>query len=374
MSLNFCSSAVIIFLQKLRTVKVLQLTYMKYLFTTRALPGIFCSLVLVISILSCTDSSSQHNAETSAEAAEESGNNPVYLADPTIFFHDGTYYLYGTSGHDSNLGFEVYTSKDMEDWEGPKGANNGLALRKEDVFGDKGFWAPQIFYYNDQFYMAYTANENIAIATADNPLGPFTQKDKVSLEAPVKQIDPFTLIDDDGKKYLYHVRLSEGNRLFVAEMTDDFSSIKPETLQECIAAEEPWENTQNVAWPVAEGPSILKHQGLYYFVYSTNDFRNPDYAVGYAVSNNPYGPWEKYAGNPILSREDVGENGTGHGDFTTDRQGNLYYVLHTHYSDSTVSPRRTALVKARFAEPEADGEPDRLVMDEESFYFLQSGN
>lgn len=87
----------------------------------------------------------------------------------------GTYYLYGTSGHNSNLGFEVYTSTNLEEWEGPKEVNNGYDLRKNDVFGDKGFWAPQVFYYNDQFYMAYTANENIAIATAGSPLGPFTQ-------------------------------------------------------------------------------------------------------------------------------------------------------------------------------------------------------
>ncbi|MEJ7676977.1 MAG: family 43 glycosylhydrolase [Segetibacter sp.] len=84
--------------------------------------------------------------------------------------------------------------------------------------------------------MAYVANENIAIAESRSPLGPFTQKIKQPLKAPVKQIDPFVFIDGDGKKYLYHVRLSNGNKLFVAEMSDDFSAIKPQTLQECITA------------------------------------------------------------------------------------------------------------------------------------------
>ncbi|AHM63170.1 beta-xylosidase [Flammeovirgaceae bacterium 311] len=305
--------------------------------------------------------------------SDSKGNNPIYLADPTIFFHDGTYYLYGTGGHNANQGFQVYTSTDMHAWEGHKGAHGGYALRKEDVYGDKGFWAPQVFQYQDKFYMAYTANENIAIAMSDSPLGPFTQASKTPLAAPVRQIDPFVFIDEDGKKYLYHVRLTEGNRIFVAEMEDDLSGIKPETLQEIITAEAGWENTANADWPVAEGPSVLKHNKLYYLFYAANDFRNPDYAVGYAVSDTPFGPWRKYSGNPILSKATTGENGSGHGDFTIGNQGQLYYVFHTHYSTNRVGPRKAAVVKARFkAPPQQSYAEDQLVMDAESFYFLQA--
>lgn len=296
----------------------------------------------------------------------------IFLADPTIFYHEGVYYLYGTSGHDTNQGFLVYTSEDMQSWKGPRGVNKGYALRKGDVFGDKGFWAPQVFHYQDTFYMAYTANEHIAIAKSESPLGPFTQTTRNALAAPVKQIDPFVFIDDNGKKYLYHVRLTEGNRLYVAEMTDDFSAIKPETLKECISAEETWENTENVPWSVAEGPSILKHHHQYYLIYSANDFRNPDYAVGYAVSNNPYGPWKKYSGNPILSKEHISAYGTGHGDFVEGGDGDLYYVFHTHHSEKEVHPRKTAVVRARFTGfPNRSDRGEALLMEEESFYYLQ---
>ncbi|SFU09404.1 Glycosyl hydrolases family 43 [Algoriphagus locisalis] len=294
--------------------------------------------------------------------------SPILLADPTIFYHDGTYYLYGTSGNDKNLGFEVYVSKNLKSWK-RSDKNDGYALKKGDSYGDMGFWAPQVFEYEGKFYMAYTANEHIAIASSDSPLGPFTQAVKKDLKAPVKQIDPYIFIDDDGKKYMYHVRLTEGNRLFVAEMEDDFSGIKAETLTYCFHAEEPWENTQNVDWTVSEGPAIIKKDGLYYFIYSANDFRNPDYAVGYAVSESPMGPWTKSPTNPIFDKADAGINGSGHGDFFFDAKGKLQYVLHTHNSDEKVSPRKTALIELEFKK---DGnEPDFLEVKKGSFKFLE---
>ncbi|WP_207434149.1 glycoside hydrolase family 43 protein [Sabulibacter ruber] len=324
------------------------------------------ALILFLFLLLGITSGTAFAQATAVQPVNQKGQ--ISLADPTIFFHDGVYYLYGTVEGNSGEGFLVYTSSDMKSWEGPKGAKDGFALKKGDVFGAKGFWAPQVFYHKNKFYMAYTANENIAIAESDSPLGPFTQKELKSLDAPVKQIDPFVFIDEDGKKYLYHVRLIEGNRIFVAEMTDDFSAIKPETLRECVSAKEPWEHTVRAEWPVVEGPSILKHKNLYYLVYSANDFRNPDYAVGYAVSKNPLGPWEKQKDSPIISRAGMGINGTGHGDFFQDKKGTLYYVFHTHNSNAQVGPRQTAIVKANFSKKNNNGKAN-LTVDHKTFYY-----
>lgn len=291
-------------------------------------------------------------------------DSSLYLADPTVFPCRGNYYLYGTVGSNADEGFIGYTSTDLKRWQRSKKAPDGYVLRKGAAYGTKGFWAPQVFRYKNKFYMAYVADEQIAIAESNSPLGPFTQKNKVPLAAPVKQIDPFVFMDDDGKKYLYHVRLTGGNKIFVAELTDDLSTIKPETLKECITATEPWENTANTNWPVTEGPAVIKHNDLYYLFYTANDFRNPDYATGYATSTTPYGPWKKYSGNPIVSRKNIVINGTGHGDFIK-KGGQLFYVFHTHYSDSVVGPRRTAFVPVRFAK---DGETDKVVVDEKGFF------
>lgn len=294
---------------------------------------------------------------------------PISMADPTIFYHQGVYYLYGT-GDDAatNQGFVVYTSKDLKTWSGAVGASHGYALKKGDAFGSTGFWAPQVFYYQHKFYMSYTADEHIAIATSDSPLGPFKQEVKQPIIPERRNIDSYVFMDDDGKKYLYHVIVADGgNRIYVAELKADLSGIKPETLAKCIEADAAWENTEKAAWTVTEGPTVVKQNGLYYLVYSANDFRSKDYAVGYAVSTSPLGPWKKYEGNPLLSRQHTGKPGSGHGDLFKDAKGNWRYVFHSHLSNSKVGPRKTALVKVLMP---SDGLP-AMQFDAGSFYYLQ---
>lgn len=285
------------------------------------------------------------NGLVSTFYAQEPSN--VYLADPTLLEFNRTYYLYGTLNDPSikGQGFVVYQSEDLKEWHGPVGATDGFALVKGDAFGTQGFWAPQVILSQGTFYMFYTANEQIAVAISDNPLGPFKSSSKEALQTNVKQIDPFVFIDDDGKKYLYHVRLQDGNRIFVAELEDDFSDILPQTLKECIAAQEPWEDTQSVPWPVAEGPTVFKKGRTYYMLYSANDFRNPDYAVGLATAPHPMGPWTKYNGNPVLHGEMIGQYSAGHGDALFLDGDRILYVFHTHFDQNQVHPRKTAMIE-----------------------------
>ena len=99
---------------------------------------------------------------------------------------------------------------------------------------------------------------------------------------------------------------------------------------------------------VTEGPTVLKHQGLFYMIYSANDFRNPDYAVGYAISESPIGPWKKSERNPIIQGKHFGLSGRGHGVAFKDEKGFLYYDFQTHFNDSMVHPRKTAIINIDF--------------------------
>lgn len=301
----------------------------------------------ILAALSVLPSCSSNDLSNEVMPATEKPASPTQQvlteADPTIFQDsDGTYYLYGT-GIKSDQGFCTYRSKDLQTWEGPVGYDNGFCLTGATSFGTAGFWAPQIIKRGDTYYMFYTANEQIAVAKADSPVGPFRQDVKKPVDIPVRAIDPFVFFDNDGKVYLYHVRLQEGNRIFVAEMTDDLSGIKEETARECVSATLPWENTVKADWSVAEGPTVLHIGDTYYLFYSANGYTDIEYAVGVATASSPYGPWTK-SDHSVINRANIGYYGTGHGDMFKDAQGNWNYVFHTHNSFTEVQPRKTAIV------------------------------
>lgn len=329
----------------------------------------FKYFIIILLTLSCTallGCSGKKGTETAKPETPEKPVNPIFQADPSILYHEGVYYLYGTNDKNAENGFLVYSSTDdMKNW-----TLNGYALRKGDAFGDRGFWAPQVWQYNGKFYMAYTANEKIAIAESTKPTGPFQQTVKAPIASAYGQIDPFIFIDDDGKKYMYHVRLGGGNRIWVAEMTDDFSAMKDGTNIECITATPgTWEHVNAAAGRVAEGPTVIKQDGKYYLFYSANDFRHKDYAVGYAVSNSANGPWTRYTGNPIIHQSLTGHNGSGHGDIIKAKDNSLYYVFHTHYTPTVAVPRKSAIIKLKSIGA-GTGEIVTFSAEKESFRFL----
>src|SRR5690606_37239255 len=124
----------------------------------------------------------------------------VPLGDPFIMLWEDTYYAYGTLSPD---GIAVCVSDDLLTWRVPDGAAEGLALHKKDVWGDRWFWAPEVYHVNGKFYMYFSADEHSCVATSDSPLGPFTQQIRKPMIADEKCIDNSLFIDDSGKPYLF---------------------------------------------------------------------------------------------------------------------------------------------------------------------------
>jgi len=280
-------------------------------------------------------------------AAQE--KQEIFYADPTVYFEGGKYYLTGTGGHRGGpSGFSVLESDDLKNWHLPAGATDGVCMimtKGDQAYGERGFWAPQIFKVDDTYYLSYTANEQTVLTQSKSLLGPYRQKEVAPIDGSEKNIDSFVFKDDDGKYYLYHVRFNNGNYLWVAEFDMDKGKIKPETLKKCFDQTEDWEATPNFeSAPIMEGPTVFKLKDKYYLFYSANHFQNIDYAVGYAVADSPYGPWIKQNDSPIIHRSIVGENGSGHGDFFEGPNDQMYYVYHVHFSEDQVSPRRTRIV------------------------------
>ena len=283
------------------------------------------------------------------QSGERAREGQLMLADPFILEDDGWFYIYGTHADD---GIVVYRSRDLKRWSGRCGnAANGLALHKDDVWGEKWFWAPEVYRIGDRYIMTYSAEEHICYAESDSPCGPFVQSEKRPY-LDEKGIDSSIFVDDDGKAYMFWVRFTRGNVVWVAEMTPDLRQVKLETARRLIDVQEgTWEHLMG---RVAEGPLVVKHKGLYYLTYSCNDYRSRDYAVGVAVADSPTGPYERCAGNPVLHRH-CGYVGTGHHALLHTKRGDLYMVYHAHYDGERVPPRQTLIAPVRFRRDRESG-------------------
>lgn len=262
-----------------------------------------------------------------AEAQNAQSDKRVRLADPFILLDNGTYYAYGTHG---SKGIEYYTSTDLKNW-----SFGGLALHKEDSYGEKWFWAPEVYLVKGVYYMFYSAEARTCVAISDSPAGPFVQRDLMPLIDGYKNIDNTLFIDDDGTPYMFYVRVGKPFKICVAELERDLQSIKKECVAVCISQSQSWERKSG---HINEGPSVFKHNGRYYMLYSGNGYKSQHYGIGYATAKSIKGPWRKSKLNPIL--QFPGELvGVGHGAPFYDKKGRMHYVFHAHYNHEKVHPR-----------------------------------
>ena len=279
------------------------------------------------------------------------------IGDPYILKYDGKYYLYATS---SDIGFKVWKSYNMVDW-----IESGLALNRNSVgnnWGKGNFWAPEVKFYNNKFYMNYSAiSDNgkmkLRIAVSDNPLGPF-----INSSEPFFNDNDFSYIDgdlffDNNKVYFFFVKDCSQNiingrhisQIHVVELTSDLKTMigQPKLI---LTPDQDWEGI-NGDWQWNEGPFVLKHDNIYYLMYSANVYDSPDYSVGYASATTPMGLWVKYPGNPILKKDLAQKiSGPGHNCVTSSPDDKeLFVVYHTHtYFDKPSGNRNVCIDRLYF--------------------------
>ena len=301
---------------------------------------------------------------------------PVKFGDPFVLAaSDGKYYMYGTSLAD---GFEAYVSDDMSVWEPLGKVYQGGG---ESQWNVDCFWAPEVYERDGKYYMFYSSNakdnpgndgENfkIGVAVSDSPAGPFSDLyDRPVFNPPYPVIDANVLFEDDGRCYLYFSRCCyehavdseiadkarqegfcdevEESWVYGVEMQPDFSGVigepqlllAPPSKLDDIQAE--WESRSvankevNRRW--TEGSYIFKDGDKYYMMYSANHYGGKYYAVGYATSDSPLGPFVKSDVNPVLE-ENVSQGGivlgTGHNMVVTMPDSSRYCVYHGRMSSN----------------------------------------
>ena len=283
--------------------------------------------VLVLAALAICPCARAEQLTATQPAPAKTYRNPLLpereIADPFVLRVDGKYYLYPTT---DSRGYEVFVSNDLVHWE-----------RKARVFRDPrgGDWAPEVFYNkrgDGKFYLYYTDNmpgpkhgpfnKQIGVAVAESPVGPFADKGPLATQS----IDADLFQDDDGRLFLYYVELAGGFKIIVQPMASPLSKKgEPKVL---IRPTEEWEKRSG---EVTEGPFMLKHNGIYYLMFSGSGADSPDYGIGYATSKSPTGPFVKYAGNPIVHRGGK-VLGPGHHCVVEGPDGKLWLVYHQKWN------------------------------------------
>lgn len=254
--------------------------------------------------------------------AQQTYRNPVlpgFHADPSVCRVGKDYYL-ATSSFEYFPGVPIFHSTDLVHWQ-----QIGHALTRESQLplagqrASRGIFAPTLRCENGEFYMITTNIENggnFYVHTKD-PAGEWSEP--VWIEEKQSWMDPSLLFDDDGT--VYFTRHDGGEKGGVAQARIDIKTGK--------LLEEPrriWSGTGGV-WP--EGPHLYKIDGMYYLMIAEGG-TSYNHKITVARSKNAFGPFEAYAGNPILThlgKPDLPLQALGHGDLVQTDEGKWWMVL-----------------------------------------------
>lgn len=279
---------------------------------------------------------------------------PGYFADPFVLAYQGSYYAYGTGSSSNQRIFEVLHSPDLFHWTSLGGALEPLDLDKA-----YDYWAPEVAYDRERFYMYYSVGigdkgHKLRVATANHPQGPFWDVGvELSKDLPFA-IDPHPFRDVDGQWYLFYARdFLEGDRVGTALEVDRLRSMtqlegNPRTV---LRASADWQIFQRQRemygglhdWHTLEGPFVVRRNERYYLFYSGGNWQNPSYGVSYAVADHPLGPWsEPISDTPTVLRTIPGKLiGPGHNSVVVGPDGQDYLIYHAW--DTAKTARRMCI-------------------------------
>lgn len=263
------------------------------------------------------------------------------FADPAVLRNpDGIYYAYATQGERDGrmLNIQVARSRDLSAWE-----QLGDALPAKPAWASRtqDFWAPHVALQDGRYLLYYSAKPDaavtdaqrglcLAVATAANPEGPFTDiGHPLQCGTGFVNIDPMAYDDPaSGKRLLYWG--SGFEPIKVRELAPDGLSFAPGSaptdLVDVVRTEDPANYRRLV-----EGAWVVRRDGWYYLFFSGDNCcgAKAHYAVMVARSRSATGPFEvKPENGGVILEADGDWIAPGHNSVIVDADGVWRILYH----------------------------------------------
>lgn len=275
--------------------------------------------------------------------------NPIFsgwYADPEAVVYGKEYWIFPTYSdkYEKQVFFDAFSSKDLVHWE-----KHGKVLDSSNVkWAKKAMWAPAVLEKDKKYYLFFGANDvhqgevgGIGVAVANQPQGPY--KDLLgkplidTIVNGAQPIDQFVFNDKDGQYYMYYGGWGHCN---VVKLKKDFTGILPFEDGQLFKEITPKE--------YVEGPFMFIKNNKYYFMWSEGGWTGPDYKVAYAISDNPFGPFERI-GTVLLQDPEIA-NGAGHHSIIHNPKSDKWYIVYHRRpkGETAANNRETCIEEIKF--------------------------
>ena len=298
--------------------------------------------------------------------------NPVFpgwYADPEGTIFNNRYWIYPTysAPYNEQVFFDAFSSSDLVTWtKHPRIADTSTIK-----WVKRALWAPAIVEKGGKYYLFFGANDiqnnneygGIGVAVADQPSGPFRDYlgrpliDRFHNGA--QPIDQFVFKDKDGQYYIIYGGWRHCN---IAKLKEDFTGFIPfedgTVFKEITPA------------GYVEGPFMFIRDNKYYFMWSEGGWTGPDYSVAYAISDSPFGPFQRVG--KILQQDSTIATGAGHHSVIHAAEKNKWLIVyHRRPLGETKGNHRVTCIDEMFFDEKGMILPVKMTKEGVSSNFLK---
>ncbi|WP_447640115.1 MULTISPECIES: glycoside hydrolase family 43 protein [Chitinophagaceae] len=282
-------------------------------------------------------------------AQTTSSGNPVFpgwYADPEAIVYGKEYWIFPTYSdkYENQVFFDAFSSRDLVHWKKHSDVLDSTHVK----WAKKAMWAPAVLKKDKQYYLFFGANDvhqgevgGIGVAVAHHPEGPY--KDLLgkplidTIVNGAQPIDQYVFKDKDGQYYMYYGGWGHCN---VVKLKNDFTGIVPfenGTLFKEVTPKE-----------YVEGPFMFIRDSKYYFMWSEGGWTGPDYKVAYAISDSPFGPFERIG--TVLIQDTAIATGAGHHSIIHNPKSDKWYIVYHRRpkGETAANHRETCIEEMKF--------------------------